>query len=81
MSALCLWGLSAGIVWADDPTDAAMAQAQQAYEEEKFQETVDVLKSILKKAPVPLHAIRLNLLALARLGEAPKALDANEEMV
>ena len=60
MSALCLWGLSAGIVWADDLTDAAMAQAQQAYEEEKFQETVDMLKPVLQKAPVPLHAIRLN---------------------
>jgi tetratricopeptide (TPR) repeat protein len=81
MSALCLWSLSAGIVWADDLTDAAMAQAQQAYEEEKFQETVDMLKPVLQKAPVPLHAIRLNLLALARLGEAPKALDAYEEMV
>ena len=54
---------------------------EKAYEEEKFQEAVDALKPILKKAPVPLGVTRLHLLALARLGEAPKALDAYEEMV
>jgi tetratricopeptide (TPR) repeat protein len=81
MSAFCLWGFPVGIVSADDLTDAAMAQAQQAYKEEKFQETVDVLKPILKKAPVPLGATRLHLLALARLGEIPDALDAYEGMV
>jgi HEAT repeat protein len=81
MSALCLWGFPVGIVSADDLTDAAMAQAQQAYEEEKFQETVDVLKPVLQKAPVPLGATRLHLLALARLGEIPDALDVYEAMV
>ena len=81
MSGLCLWSLSAGIVWAEDPTDAVMAQAQKAYEDEKYQEVVDVLTPILKKAPVPLAANRLHLLALARLGEVPKALDVYEEMV
>jgi HEAT repeat protein len=81
MSFFCLWGLSVGVVWADDTTDSVIAQAQKAYEEEKFQEAVDVLKPILKKPPVPLGATRLHLLALARLGEIPDALDAYEAMV
>ena len=81
LSILCLWGLSVGIVWADDATDAVIAKAQQAFEQEKFQETVDMLKPILKKAPVPLGATRLHLLALARLGEISDALDAYEAMV
>ena len=81
MSFFCLWGLSVGIVWADDTTDSVIAQAQKAYEKEKFQEAVDVLKPIIQKAPVPVHATRLHLLALARLGEIPDALDAYEAMV
>ena len=76
-----LWVCSFGNVWADDAMDAVMADAQQAYEHEKFQEAVEMLEPILKKAPVPSGVARLHLLALARLGETPKALDAYEEMV
>ena len=81
LSILWLWGLSVGIVWADDAADAVIAKAQQAFEQEKFQEAVDMLKPILKKAPLPLGATRLHLLALARLGEISDALDAYEAMV
>lgn len=81
ISFFCLWGFSAWVAWAEDTTDSVVAQAQQAYEEKKFQEVVDMLKPVLKKAPVPLQATRLHLLALARLGEIVEALDAYEGMV
>ena len=80
-SILCLWGLSVGIVWAADATDAVMPRAQQAYEQGKFQETVDMLMPVLKKAPVPSGVPRLHLMALARLGKVSESLDAYEEIV
>jgi len=81
MGALCTWGVLVGIVWAEGKADSVVTQAQQAFEGEKFQEVVDMLKPVLTKAPVPLQATRLHLLALARLGEVVEALDAYEAMV
>jgi HEAT repeat protein len=81
MGALCLWTFSVGIVWADDPSDDVMAQAQKAFEEKKFQEVVDGLKPIIQKAPVPMQATRLYLLALASMGKAPAAMDSYEKLV
>lgn len=81
LTILFLWGLSIGNVWADDASDAVMATAQQAYEKEKFQETVEILTPFLDKRPAFPGATRLHLLALARLGETPDALDAYEAMV
>jgi HEAT repeat protein len=71
--------LFSGSVWAEEAHDSAILQAQKAYEQEKFQQVIDLVKPLLKEASAPFQASRLHLLALARLGKTAEALDAYEK--
>ena len=81
MGLVCLWVLLPEVAYSDETTDSIIEKSQNAYEQGNFQEIVDSLKPVLKKMPVPFAATRLNILALARLGETPAALDAYEAQV
>jgi HEAT repeat protein len=80
MGLVCLWVLLPEVAYSDETTDSIIEKSQKAYEQGKFQETVDSLKPVLKKTPVPFAVTRLHILALARLGETPAALDAYEAL-
>lgn len=81
LSLLSLWIVLLEVAFSQEATNDVIEKARQSYDQGKFQETVDSLQPFLKKSPVSAGVIRLHILALARLGEVPDALDAYESMV
>jgi len=73
--------LFAGLVRAEEGSDAAVLKAQKAYDKGKFQQVVDLVKPLLKEGSTPSQASRLHILALAGLGKTGEALDAYEKVI
>ena len=81
LSLLSLWIVSIEVAFSQEGTNDLIEKARQLYDQGKFQETVDSLQPFLEKKSVSAGVTRLHILALARLGEVPEALDAYESMV
>jgi HEAT repeat protein len=77
--ALGIMCLFSGSVWAKEPRDAAVLQAQRAYEQGQYQQVVDLVKPLLEDTSTPSQVSRLHILALAGLGKTAEALDAYEK--
>ena len=75
-----IW-LIAGSGWAEEDRDSAIFQAQRAYEQGQFQQVVDLVAPLIKKASTPSQASRLHILALASLGKTTEAIEAYEQLV
>ncbi len=78
---LCFVGTILNPVWAKEPTLSGIEKAQQAYKAKKFQEVMEIIEPLLKDPETAPQAGRLKILALARMGKTPEAIEVYEKQI
>lgn len=74
-------GLFPVMVLGDVSKDTTLEQANKAFSKGDFQKVVKLVEPVLQKANVSVHIHRLHILALARMGKSPEAMDSYEKFV
>ena len=68
-------------VWGDVSKDTILEQANKAFSKGDFQKVVELVEPVLQEAKASVHLHRLHILALARMGNSPEAMDSYEKFV
>jgi len=74
-------GLTAFPVWADVSNDTILDQANTAFSQGDYKKVIELVEPVLQKSNVSTQIHRLHILALARMGESPAAMDSYEKFV